>query len=126
MAATYNATTGIAQIYINGIPLNRTWNKSFGPLKYWGNDVRIGGFSGRSVKGFVDDVRIYNYALSSAEIQLLAMSCCFHSCKQGLRFLILEKPIDIKKPTELFEKDNYKEMNPNARSKTLYSSDIPE
>ncbi|KAF0990816.1 hypothetical protein HZS_8043 [Henneguya salminicola] len=68
LAATYNATNGIAQLYINGMPLNRTWNKDFKPFQYWGNDVRIGGNQGHSsLRGFIDDLRIFNYALTSQE-----------------------------------------------------------
>ncbi|KAF1743357.1 hypothetical protein MXB_3236, partial [Myxobolus squamalis] len=120
LVATYNATNGIAQLYMDGMPLNRTWNKDFAPFKYWGNDVKVGENQGQSsLRGFVDDLRIFNYALTSQEVEFLSMSCCFHHCNL--------KPMPYAQNPELYLHDpkirNKKEMDNFYKFKDLDAID---
>ncbi|KII73405.1 hypothetical protein RF11_09123 [Thelohanellus kitauei] len=77
VTGTYNSSTGIAQIYIDGKPVNRT----YGPGKLskdWTCLAHIGGrCNNKALMGFVDEFRIYNYALNSQEVKELFSKCKF-------------------------------------------------
>ncbi|KAF1745081.1 hypothetical protein MXB_5359, partial [Myxobolus squamalis] len=74
VAATFNSTTGIAQVFINGKPVNRTvgvgkMSKDWSCLAHLG-----GGCHNKALMGFIDEIRIYNYALSVKEVEICSFS----------------------------------------------------
>lgn len=71
VAATYDGT--IAKLYVNGV-LNKTALNTFGPMTSTSTDVRVGRDREGSnpdygFRGQIDEVRMWNRALSAAEIQ---------------------------------------------------------
>ena len=66
LAATYDGTT--QRLYVNGIQLAQ--RPQTGPIQVSSSPLRLGGNSvwGEFFKGRIDEVRVYNRALSSAEI----------------------------------------------------------
>lgn len=70
IASTYDSHTGQILIYINGA-LDKTVNTS-GLISTAATNVTVGGDSGRPYNGRLDELRIYNRALSASEIAFLA------------------------------------------------------
>lgn len=75
VAATYDKTSGIAALYINGSLITET---NFGPLEPWSTEYLLFGFDpvlpdiwGAQTRyvGQMDEIAIYNRALSTGEIQ---------------------------------------------------------
>ncbi|KAF0987525.1 hypothetical protein HZS_6269, partial [Henneguya salminicola] len=81
VVGTYNTTTGIGQVFINGRPVNRT--VGLGKLsKDWSCLAHIGGgCHSKSLMGFIDEIRIYNYALPLKEVQNIFSMCSFSSVR---------------------------------------------
>jgi hypothetical protein len=68
IAVTYDGSQ--AQHYKNGVA-RTTCGSIPNPSSSAGNAVRIGGYNSTVGTGYLDDVRIYNRALSAAEIQAI-------------------------------------------------------
>lgn len=75
LAGTYDSATGHSKIYINGELRNMT-NGGGLLSRDWMSRAGIGDHkAGRPLMGFIDEFRIYNYALNKAEIEALAKLC---------------------------------------------------
>ncbi|MDP3695466.1 MAG: LamG-like jellyroll fold domain-containing protein, partial [Desulfocapsaceae bacterium] len=72
VAGTFNSTDGTMQLYINGIP--DTSLVTAQRMSTNANGVKIGGFGsdGAPFSGIIDEVKIFNRALSALEISTLA------------------------------------------------------
>lgn len=73
ITAVYNATDGKKQIYIDG-KLDKETSSVTGSISTNNVSVEIGrnGFeTSRTFDGIIDDVRVYNYNLSAAQVKLL-------------------------------------------------------
>ncbi|HXQ20889.1 MAG TPA: LamG-like jellyroll fold domain-containing protein, partial [Candidatus Acidoferrales bacterium] len=70
VAATYDSASGEQIIYINGVADN-TCNQGPHPIKLSDQPLRIGGdsISSAGFIGRIDEVRVWNYARSAAQIQ---------------------------------------------------------
>ena|SRR5579863_2066760 len=72
VAATYSRTNGWITTYLNGLQIDQT---SFALTMQQSGDLFIGGATvgadDGGFNGLIDDVRIYNRALSAAEVQQL-------------------------------------------------------
>ena len=74
VAATYDSSTSLVQIYVNGVnvPVDNPSN-CFGTLVVSSEPLNIGQeFPGRNFPGNIDEVRVYNRVLTAAEIAQLA------------------------------------------------------
>src|SRR5262249_40236236 len=77
VAMTYNAATGVQAIYVNGIQVQSLTNNPLG-LCTSEKNVLIGGedsFLPRRFPGLIDEVQIFDRALSAAEIQTIVNGC---------------------------------------------------
>jgi len=75
LAGTYDSATGHSKIYINGELRNMT-NGGGLLSRDWMSRAGIGDHkAGRPLMGFIDEFRIYNYALNKVEIEALAKMC---------------------------------------------------
>jgi uncharacterized protein (TIGR02145 family) len=77
LTATFDVGTGYLRTYIDGVPncidlLNRTPQANSSPLTIGREPC----FSGRELLGKIDDIAIYNRALSPAEVQQLYLGNC--------------------------------------------------
>lgn len=81
IAGTYDGTIGKAKIYVNGDLKNMSVNEYGGFLsRDWNMRVGIGDHKNfRPVLGFVDEFRIYNYAVTKKEITDMVTKCKFTS-----------------------------------------------
>jgi hypothetical protein len=81
IAGTYDGTIGKAKIYVNGDLKNMSVNEYGGFLsRDWNMRVGIGDHKNfRPVLGFVDEFRIYNYAVTKKEITDMVSKCKFQS-----------------------------------------------
>ena len=74
MVYTYEQSTGVAKIYIDGVLKNSgtfsAWSTGNYGVFYLGSLFG----SGSEYKGYVDDLKIYNYAISQAEVTALFTS----------------------------------------------------
>lgn len=79
IAGTYDGTIGKAKIYVNGDLKNMTVNEFGGYLSLdWNMRVGIGDHKNfRPVLGFVDEFRIYNYAVKKQEVVDMVNKCQF-------------------------------------------------
>ena len=73
VAGTYNKTNGEQKLYVDGLLVNTKYHphgNTIVPLTYY-PDMRIGysRVDNRYFKGTIDDVRLYNRALSEEEVQ---------------------------------------------------------
>jgi hypothetical protein len=71
VAGTFNGTS--LRLYVNGVlvrnmSVSGAMTPSTGPLRIGGNSVSIP-FGGQFFKGLIDEVRVYNRALTQAEVQ---------------------------------------------------------
>lgn len=64
-AVTYNSTTQVMQLFKNGVLVDEAFNV---PAQTGTNMVRIGAFDTFGFDGLIDEVRIWNYARSEADI----------------------------------------------------------
>jgi hypothetical protein len=80
IAGTYNASTGAFCVYVNGHP---TCTQLSGPMRITSNAVKIGGdlYNNLFFKGEIDEVSIYNRALSASEIQAIFNAGTKGKCK---------------------------------------------
>ena len=79
IAGTYNASTGFANIYINGEIKNHSIGCGF-LSRDWGSEAKIGNSRmKRPLGGLIDEFRLYNYALNPDEIKALFEKCKFGS-----------------------------------------------
>ena len=72
LAATYDAATSIMRYYVNGVQVgttagNGSINVDDGALRIGGNNSAPAG-QGEFYRGLIDEVRVYNRALTAAEI----------------------------------------------------------
>lgn len=75
IAGTYDSATGKSKIYVNGELRNMTIGGGL-LSRDWLARAGIGDHkAGRPLMGFIDEFRIYNYALTKAEIETLAKMC---------------------------------------------------
>ena len=67
LATTYDGST--LRLYVNGTLVSR--RSVSGPMRTSGRPLRIGGNAvwGEFFKGSIDDVRVYDHALSGAELK---------------------------------------------------------
>ncbi|EDO39745.1 predicted protein [Nematostella vectensis] len=94
IAGTYDSATGKAKVYINGLLRNMTTGSGL-LSRDWLTRAGIGDHkANRPLKGFVDDFRIYNYALNKAEIFQLAQECGLLSAAPAAK----KKTFDITEP----------------------------
>ncbi|MDO9068905.1 MAG: LamG domain-containing protein, partial [Deltaproteobacteria bacterium] len=72
VVGTFNATDGTMQLYINGVPDTNLITAQ--RMSANANGVKIGGFGsdGAPFSGIIDEVKIFNRALSALEISTLA------------------------------------------------------
>ncbi|MFC2110852.1 HYR domain-containing protein [Bacteroidota bacterium] len=78
VGATYDYNTGMAQLWHNGVSVAQLY---IGQMQLSTNyPVRIGSvnFDGRRTNGIVDEVRIYDRALSASEISQMCPDCPQH------------------------------------------------
>ncbi len=80
VAGSYNASTGAFCVYVNGIA---TCAQLSGPMRTNSNAIKIGGdlYNGRFFKGEIDELSIYNRALSASEIQAIFNAGSAGKCK---------------------------------------------
>ncbi|XP_065068191.1 uncharacterized protein LOC135693555 isoform X1 [Rhopilema esculentum] len=84
IAGTYNASTGFANIFINGEIKNHSVGNGY-LSRDWGAEAKIGNNKmNRPLSGLIDEFRIYNYALSPEEIKQLFEKCKFGSGANNL------------------------------------------
>lgn len=75
IAGTYDSATGKAKIYVNGELRNMTIGEGL-LSRDWLSRAGIGDHkAARPLMGFIDEFRIYNYALPKAEIEALSKMC---------------------------------------------------
>lgn len=75
ITGTYDSSTGKAKIYVNGELRNMTIGGGL-LSRDWITRAGIGDHkANRPLMGFIDDFRIYNYALTKTEIKALVTSC---------------------------------------------------
>jgi RHS repeat-associated protein len=76
VAVTYDKPTGIARIYINGLQQTAATLGSFTPQTgydfYLGSDLNSSGAPNPFYKGQLDEVSLYNTALTAAQIQAVS------------------------------------------------------
>lgn len=79
IACVYNNTDKNMKIYLNGV-LKTTYNTTIIPSFSSVTSVGIGGspLASYGLKGKLNDVRIYNYALSAQEVKLLSQGLILH------------------------------------------------
>jgi hypothetical protein len=72
VAIVYDAGSRTGRIYING-SLNNTLTFAGGPTVLLSGGMRLGSWSsgGRDLDGAIDDFRMYNFALTGAQVQQL-------------------------------------------------------
>ncbi len=71
VAATYDAVTGAVKLYVNGIEVGTTLStlRAPNPNPNWNMHIGVTGYPlNMPFKGSIDEVRVYNRALSPAEI----------------------------------------------------------
>jgi hypothetical protein len=80
IAGTYNASTGAFCVYVNGHPI---CTQLGGAMRVTSNAIKIGGdlFNNLFSQGEIDEVSIYNRALSASEIQLINNAGGAGKCK---------------------------------------------
>ena len=75
VAVTYSKTTGIGTLYRDGVAIESQNLGSFTPRTstdlHIGRRLPLGGGPGFSFQGLIDEVEIYNRALSASEVQVL-------------------------------------------------------
>ncbi len=86
VAATYDSSTGMIKMYINGV-LENTVTTS-GTIDIVNKPFQIGGFSdidftGAFFHGLIDEVEVFNRALSQSEIQEIVNAGSAGKCKEG-------------------------------------------
>lgn len=75
IAGTYDSATGKAKIYVNGELRNMTIGEGL-LSRDWLSRAGIGDHkAARPLMGFIDEFRIYNYALPKADIEALSKMC---------------------------------------------------
>ena len=79
IACVYNNTDKNMKIYLNGV-LKTTYNTTIVPSFSSVTSVGIGGspLASYGLKGKLNDIRIYNYALSAQEIKLISQGLILH------------------------------------------------
>lgn len=77
IAGTYDSATGKSKIYVNGMLRNMTMGSGY-LSRDWISRAGIGDHkAARPLMGFVDEFRMYNYALTRKEIVALVNKCGF-------------------------------------------------
>lgn len=85
VAGTYDAVTGKAKVYLNGELKNMTVGAGI-LSRDWAMRAGIGDRKVlRPMNGFIDEFRIYNYALPSAEIKKIATACTGYKPKAPVK-----------------------------------------
>ena len=92
VAATYDAKTKQAKIFINGEIRNQSIGE--GQLsRDWGVHAGISNHvKHRALRGSIDEFRIYNYALKSDEIKALVSACKGGSGDEAAGLLSQDQP----------------------------------
>ncbi len=77
VALTYSDTDGMARLYVNGVSVvSRATGPPIGHICYVGVGMDCRGVSdGADITGDLDEIRVYNRALSASEVSGLANSC---------------------------------------------------
>lgn len=72
IVGVFVASTKTAYLYVDGILASQATNSSYSTPSISANNFNIGatGAAGSSWSGGIDEVKVYNYALSSAEVKL--------------------------------------------------------
>jgi alpha-tubulin suppressor-like RCC1 family protein len=96
VAVTYNKTNGATTLYLNGNTIAQANLGTFTPLT--SPDLYIGyrpygGGAGERFKGLIDELSIYNRALSTAEIQSIYNSMALDKC--ALPPVIVSQPAPV-------------------------------
>lgn len=69
LAASYDKVSGRAQLYVNSIPVNRSFSSSPFPIDKPIESLRFGDFEHQnSVRGFLTEIKVYNYAVPHHKI----------------------------------------------------------
>lgn len=77
IVGTYDSATGKSKIYVNGMLRNMTIGSGY-LSRDWVSRAGIGDHKAtRPLMGFIDEFRIYNYALTRKEIVALVNKCGF-------------------------------------------------
>lgn len=72
LACTWDAATAVGRVYVDGVPVGSGVDLTDNdPLVVAPGSVLLGGWSGQNIDGLLDEVSIYNRALSSAEISTI-------------------------------------------------------
>ena len=75
IAGTYDAATGKAKVYINGELRNMTQGSGL-LSRDWLTRAGIGDHkASRSLRGYIDEFQMYNYALTKVELKKLVDQC---------------------------------------------------
>lgn len=75
IVGTYDSASGKSKIYVNGVLRNMTIGSGL-LSRDWVSRAGIGDHkAGRPLNGFIDDFRVYNYALTKDEISALVKQC---------------------------------------------------
>ena len=82
VAVTYNTNTGVATLYRNGAIIQQQNLGSFVPST--ASDLILGRHSNLSFLGVMDDVSVYNQALSQADIQIIYAEGAIGKCPNRL------------------------------------------
>jgi len=76
VAGTYDSSTRLAKIFIDGIIRNMTLSSGCDLSRDWATHAGIGNhLKHRPLRGSIDEFRIYNYALRPDEIKALVGAC---------------------------------------------------
>lgn len=64
LAASYDKASGRAQVYVNSIPVNRSFSSGPFPIDKPIESLKFGDFEHQnSVRGFLTEIKVYNYAV---------------------------------------------------------------
>ncbi|XP_028410247.1 uncharacterized protein LOC114532846 [Dendronephthya gigantea] len=98
VAGTYDGTIGKSKIYVNGDLKNMSVNEYGGYLsRDWNMRVGIGDHKNfRPVLGFVDEFRVYNYAVTKKEVDDMVKKCNFQA--GGTTTAVTPPPVPAPKP----------------------------
>lgn len=75
IALTYSTVDGFIRVYVGGVQVSQTAGSGpIGDVDAGNNELRVGArsFAGEDFTGTIDEVRVYNRALSAAEVGMIA------------------------------------------------------
>jgi len=73
VSGVYDGTTGRIRLYINGIQVHNGWNNEVKGLEASQSSALV---AGKGFKGNIDDIMLFNAALSEADMQAIYLNQC--------------------------------------------------